>query len=437
MLFLNKKLYVRKNLYIRNLIPKNKYRIQKKSKMANYRILTKNDLRNHYFAIGEEALKRIDVDQPITLICNGKTYENRNIDKSLGFGHLYARKEFFDDNKLEVDDRLVFDIEESSNTIRIMVIKSDEIIDFDSESKATSTDTSFSKERFIRLINELRNIFKENEWCFRASEENVRAELIDPILKALGWRMPYLRREFDHKDYVLCNDKYLGDNSLKLIIEAKKYREQLLTDKKAENASQKNIEQIMEYMTENDDNAHKHIKNIPYGILTNGIRWCFFANPGNTSPQYMGEINILKSDKDTICHFFEAFSNHIDKNMMNNLRLEKNEEDDKKPEKIIVDFVNIGNTENIFFESEKKTKTYIKKKKNSSHADANYDVARICKNKKHSLSDKKFFRDITVTKTTYRTHNDIASGDYGIYEKLTLLQEINSTLDLGLTITAE
>ena len=45
-----------------------------------------------------------------------------------------------------------------------------------------------NKEEFLELIRELRTTFKENEWCFRASEENVRTELIDPILKALGWK---------------------------------------------------------------------------------------------------------------------------------------------------------------------------------------------------------------------------------------------------------
>jgi hypothetical protein len=264
--------------------------------MASYRILTKNDLRNHYFAIGEDALKRIDINRPITLICNGKVYENRNIDKCLGYGHLYARKEFFDDNKLEVDDRLVFDVEESSNTIRIMVIKSKEIVDFDSESNVTSKSTPFSKEEFLKLIEELRNTFKENEWCFRASEENVRTELIDPILKALGWKMPYLRREFDHMDYILCNDRFLGEDSKKLIIEAKKYREQLLTDKKEGNDSKKNEEQIVNYMKD---------KRFQYGILTNGLRWCLFAsNHGHTNIEYKGEINIQDSEKEVIWSFF-------------------------------------------------------------------------------------------------------------------------------------
>ena len=47
----------------------------------------------------------------------------------------------------------------------------------------------------IDKIKEIRETFKENEWCYRVSEENVRAEIIDPILRILGWRLPYIKRE--------------------------------------------------------------------------------------------------------------------------------------------------------------------------------------------------------------------------------------------------
>ena len=72
-----------------------------------------------------------------------------------------------------------------------------------------------NKEEFLELIKELRTTFNENEWCFRASEENVRAELIDPILSALGWKIPFLRREDHGKDYLLCSEKYVNKESMK------------------------------------------------------------------------------------------------------------------------------------------------------------------------------------------------------------------------------
>ncbi len=159
--------------------------------MASYRILTKNDLRNHYFAIGEEALKRIDINRPITLICNGKVYENRNIDKCLGYGHLYARKEFFDDNKLEVNDRLVFDVEESSNTIKIMVIKSEEAIEFDNLFESGSQYVSFED----NLDNISENYLKNGQYYI--SKEKYPFDDID-----------------NKKDYIV--HFHINDNEIKI-----------------------------------------------------------------------------------------------------------------------------------------------------------------------------------------------------------------------------
>lgn len=285
-----------------------------------------------------------------------------------------------------------------------------------------------SKEEFLELIKELRTTFKENEWCFRASEENVRTELIDPILKALGWKMPYLRREFDHMDYILCNDRFLGEDSKKLIIEAKKYREQLLTDKKEGNDSKKNEEQIVNYMKD---------KRFQYGILTNGLRWCLFAsNQGHTNIEYKGEINIQNSRNEVIWTFFDTILNNIDCQKIDSLCLEKKADDDKKPESIIIGFEKVGNLNGIIIEKGEKKKTYkARAKKGYAHCYANYDIARICKNVGLNLVDKQFFRDI-VSNNSDRTHEGKISGDYGIYEKITLIQEINSTLDLGLDITA-
>lgn len=377
--------------------------------MASYRILTKNDLRNHYFAIGEDALKRIDINRPITLICNGKVYENRNIDKCLGYGHLYARKEFFDDNKLEVDDRLVFDVEESSNTIRIMVIKSKEIVDFDSESNVTSKSTPFSKEEFLKLIEELRNTFKENEWCFRASEENVRAELIDPLLVAIGWKIPYLRREYDHMDYVLCDDKVLKKNSVKLVIEAKKYREQLLTDKPYEKADQLNQQQIMKYMNK------EHIS-IPFAILTNGIRWCLFMKDNHDC---LGEIDIIHSTDEKIYSFFNSISKGELKNLVNMSKCQlDNPKHEKRPDKI-----KIGGTP-------RKTQK-----------EACVEVAKDFLNKTNEPKNYCFTQEIIINKSdnhNEENYKNLYINHYrGIFEQLMLLQEINSTLDLGLTISAE
>jgi hypothetical protein len=94
---------------------------KKKIDMKNYRILTANDLRKHYFAIGKEAASTLNVNRGITLICNGSEYPERKIDKSKGYGHVYARKEFFENHHLDVGDRLDFKIDSLTNTITISI----------------------------------------------------------------------------------------------------------------------------------------------------------------------------------------------------------------------------------------------------------------------------------------------------------------------------
>lgn len=202
--------------------------------MANYRILTKNDLRNHYFAIGEEALKRIDIKKPITLICNGKVYKDRKIDKSLGYGHLYARKEFFDDNKLEVNDRLVFDIEESSNTIRITIIKSEEIIDFDSLCETSLNSNKISgieyiidkiKKTYVSVVDEYHKTFIQNLYLPTKvansslvingfTERNLTFNFCHSYLKlnpnAIVWQeIPIKNKDREHVDSIIIDKDFV------------------------------------------------------------------------------------------------------------------------------------------------------------------------------------------------------------------------------------
>jgi len=89
--------------------------------MESYRILTANDLRKRYFAIGKEAVTKLNLNKGITLICHGIEYPERKIDKSKGYGHVYARKDFFENHHLNVGDRLDFQIDSLTNTITISV----------------------------------------------------------------------------------------------------------------------------------------------------------------------------------------------------------------------------------------------------------------------------------------------------------------------------
>ena len=302
--------------------------------------------------------------------------------------------------------------------------------------KQVEYDDTF-KNKILKLIGEtneqgLNKTFKENEWYFRATEENVRAELIDPILKTIGWSVPYLRREDHARDYVLCREKYAGKGSTQLIIEAKKYREQLLETEKEDDTF--THEQLKDYLTRAE---------IPFGILTNGIRWCLF-----NKDRYQGEIDIrkIKTDTDSICKFFKLISYELIKDKNNQLNdfdlgfLHRNDNSGKEftPTTIYIE-------DHLHPE---KSKSY----KSGEHCEANYRIAEIVLEKKPiELFGMEFFRDIVFKKSdkdypikASRTNKQYEKdkslfliGDYVIYDKITLLQEINSTLDLGLSISVE
>lgn len=296
-------------------------------------------------------------------------------------------------------------------------------------------DESFKKKLFLLLCGDenekgILKTFEENEWCFRASEENVRSEIVDPIIKTIGWQIPYLRREDHNRDYILCAQKYAGKDSTRIVIEAKKYREQLKTNVKGDKDSQKSPEdQLKSYINGNDGAIYTE-----FGILTNGIRWCLYQKD-----KCLGEINIkeIKKNPESIYSFFKLISFELlKKYTLNDFHIETFGEIDsyesQPPNSIIIG-------DNV----------YQPRKSTHSHCYANYFVVNECIKHKIDLFGKEFFREI-VFKTsskdslpkTWRTYkqSDLDTkvsmiGDYGMYDKLTLLQEINSTLNLGLNIS--
>ena len=406
-----------------------------------------------YFFIPKEQQDDFAALSSLTIECNdGTKYYNIKIHKSGDYKNLrffIFANDFFNDHKklkekdVNTKEKIRYSIEGEiikidipqgfhldnppKKTISPEVTTIDKVVIANEtpqkliEPKQIEYDEAF-KNIILELLGDgddygLRRVFKENEWCFRASEENVRVELIDPILKVLGWNIPYLKREDHNRDYVLCREKYASKESTQIIIEAKKYKEQLFMGDN-EKANVKDNEQLYDYL----DRA-----GINFGILTNGIRWCLFHKK-----EYQGEIDITKSELDHICKFFKLISfDFIKKNEICNFDLSfipKNNED-YAPSVIIIDG-----------------------KEYHSQCQACYEIARMSLEKKpEELFDIEFFRDIVFKRTDeyyylkasrlntpYEKDNSkFLIGDYGIYEKLTLLQEINSTLDLGLTITAE
>ncbi len=399
------------------------------------KIIGKNELDRNYILFGKKNSELIDQNRPITLICNGKVYSDKVFNKQRYI--IYANKEFYEEQMIELGDNIIFDIDGISNIVRITVLKqqrkseTNETNDIDktktmdnNESKPSSDNLNVSKEEFLKLIEELRNTFKENEWCFRASEENVRAELIDPILSALGWKIPFLRREDHGKDYLLCSEKYVNKESMKVIIEAKKYKEQLLSQ--LSNNDNKNKSQLLRYCKA----ADTHV----YGVLTNGRKWIKFEfQKSYTDLNYVSEIDLLKDDNNALYNFFWSISfSEIKNGLCKIAEIQPHNSVESCPTNIIIDEQSFGK-----------------------QREANYHVAKkflnYCVANNMNPFDFSFMNNIVSEKPLTNSYGEERTceeykingkkyyliGDYGIYVKTALLKEINSTLDLGLSITVE
>lgn len=373
------------------------------------KIIRKNEIDRNYILFGKKNSESIDQNKPITLICNNKIYPDRVFNKQHHI--IYANKEFFKEQMIGLGDRLIFDTDGISNTIRITILK-----------QAKNVNNSNAKEKFLELIDELKSNFLENEWCFRASEENVRVELIDPILKALGWKMPYLRREEHGKDYLLSSEKFINKESVRIVIEAKKYREQLIS--RQQSNDYKNMLQLFNYCETTFADCEMTNSTI-IGILTNGIRWIKFEYQKDyTCLSFVSEINLIDDHEDDVYTFFKSISFDEVKGKTtfdNEIRPYPNKE--TSPSIIRID-----------------------KEPFDTQGEANYHVAEklieYCKT--HNLNPLDFkFKNIIISKTIVkgRTCKPYDSyyliGDYGIYVKTTLLQEINSTVGLNLDIVIE
>lgn len=107
------------------------------------------------------------------------------------------------------------------------------------------------------IIDDIRYLLKEQTWAFFKYEINVRTEIIDPILKQLGWRFPDtlfrepITRDSKKVDYAL---RYNGQ--FKILIESKSISSDWGKAKS----------QLNKYL--NDERFDDCI-----GILTNGVKW--------------------------------------------------------------------------------------------------------------------------------------------------------------------
>lgn len=312
------------------------------------------------------------------------------------------------------------------------------------------------KKALIDKIKEIRETFKENEWCYRVSEENVRAEIIDPILRILGWKLPYIKREEHSMDYVLCSEKDIHVDSKIVVVEAKKFKEQLWYDGVSyDSKTGENVapcpEQLGQYLT-NSSHFGKIQENYKLGVLTNGIRWYLCDSKKRIKNEIVlveideyGEIKNIDSDYGVFCDFFELISfDQLDAGfhkLMDNKGVPEPLYEKFEQPKIIC----IKDRDNKIDEYKGRNGEY-------SHCNALYFVAKKADdmismkqkdergNLDFSLINYFFHKDIVSSESTKRTEEECPErgcfyvGDYLFYEKVALLQEINTSFDLGLTI---
>lgn len=184
----------------------------------------------------------------------------------------------------------------SKDKISISFSKGEDI--FEKENREFSERTTLSE-----TIERNRELCQTKTHLFCYNETNVRIELIEPILNALGWSIPDLAREIKCKDTSLKVDFALfKNNKCVLIIEAKSIDKAL-----PQNPEDPNEKQLRKYLEDSRFN------NAKYGILTNGQVWQI----RNKNGKILRSIDILTNGKEDVAEkeikeFFDLFKKDID-----------------------------------------------------------------------------------------------------------------------------
>lgn len=127
-----------------------------------------------------------------------------------------------------------------------------------------------------QIIMEVASHFQLYGYHFNDNEANIRAEIVDPIIKALGWRMDNntLYREVKCKSSAQRVDYALfKDNVCRFIIEVKSLNTFLKEGER---------KQLMKYLQD------PRFATAKYGILTNGHSWAAY----NRNGQLIHAVNI-------------------------------------------------------------------------------------------------------------------------------------------------
>ena len=158
-----------------------------------------------------------------------------------------------------------------------------------------------------KIANELKkryDLISKYSWRYYRSEENVKVEIIEPILAVLGWEIPHIEREYAKIDFALAKKKRMWT-----IIEAKKLNVSSMG---------KNIaKQLFNYLF---DEKRPNI-----AILTNGLEWHIVRKCGDTIKCY-DSVSIEKYYEQKTISFFKLLLydriENIEKNAPNGKEIE-------------------------------------------------------------------------------------------------------------------
>ena len=146
----------------------------------------------------------------------------------------------------------------------------------------------------LEHIPESRNIYLSNE-------QAVSAQLIEPVLIALGWKTSnpkFVRHNAAFDDGKIPDYTLLKDLKNILIVEAKNLSVKL--------TEQKVIDQLSNYC---------YKQGVDFGILTNGLRWLLFNTfQKNPRDRIVWEVDLEKENIETVSRMLSSFAfENIDK----------------------------------------------------------------------------------------------------------------------------
>lgn len=150
-----------------------------------------------------------------------------------------------------------------------------------------------------QIIMEVASHFQLYGYHFNDNEANIRAEIVDPIIKALGWRMDNntLYREVKCKSSAQRVDYALfKDNVCRFIIEVKSLNTFLKEGER---------KQLMKYLQD------PRFATAKYGILTNGHSWAAYNRDGrliHAANIPFGLSNKFDEDEEMVNSFFHYLS---------------------------------------------------------------------------------------------------------------------------------